>query len=81
MSAWANRYYRGKQRVAPPQKETILGQGTNSNGERDKGPPSRANQPGWVQGLRQLYDATLHEPLPPSFEELLRKLDEGKKGP
>jgi hypothetical protein len=34
-----------------------------------------ADQPGWVQGLRQLYNSVLNEPLPDSFDDLLRKLD------
>lgn len=53
---------------------------TNSNGKRDKKPvqkAQRAEKPGWVHGLRQLYDSTVNEPLPPSFEDLLRKLDQG----
>jgi hypothetical protein len=53
---------------------------TNSNGKRDKKLARKAQlaeKPGWIHGLRQLYDSTVNEPLPPSFEELLRKLDEG----
>ena len=33
-------------------------------------------EPGWVEGLRQLYKSVVDEPLPDSFNELLRKLDE-----
>ncbi len=32
--------------------------------------------PLWANGLRQLYDAVLDEPLPDAFRELLAKLDE-----
>lgn len=39
-----------------------------TEGRRDK-------QPGWVEGLRQLYNSVLDEPLPKSFDELLKKLD------
>ena len=32
--------------------------------------------PGWAQGLRQLYDSVVEEPLPDSFKDLLAKLDD-----
>ncbi|MCC6828882.1 MAG: hypothetical protein IT550_11725 [Novosphingobium sp.] len=32
-------------------------------------------QPGWADGLRKLYNSVLHEPLPDSFDDLLKKLD------
>lgn len=55
------------------------------NGERKpKGcassPGSRDRQPGWIQGLRQIYNSVLEEPLPPSFDNLLKKLDEENGG-
>lgn len=31
--------------------------------------------PGWAAGLRKLYDSVVEEPLPESFEELLKKLE------
>jgi hypothetical protein len=37
-----------------------------------------AKEPGWAESLRQLYNSVVHEPLPDSFEELLRKLDRAK---
>lgn len=37
--------------------------------------PTNPQQPGWAQGLRQLYNSVLNEPLPDSFDDLLRKLD------
>jgi hypothetical protein len=40
----------------------------------------RDRQPGWVQGLRQIYNSVLEEPLPPSFDSLLKKLDEENGG-
>lgn len=50
--------------------------GTAPAGER------REKQPGWVEGLRQLYNSVLDEPLPESFDELLKKLDrEDDEGP
>ena len=36
-------------------------------------------KPEWADGLRQLYDSVLNEPLPDSFADLLSKLDEDGK--
>ena len=36
----------------------------------------RRKKPEWADGLRQLYDSVLHEPLPDSFADLLSKLDD-----
>ncbi|WP_341712090.1 NepR family anti-sigma factor [Erythrobacter sp.] len=36
---------------------------------------TRAAKPGWADGLRQLYDSVVDEPLPDSFKDLLAKLD------
>lgn len=33
------------------------------------------NHPEWANGLRQLYDSVVDEPLPDSFKDLLSKLD------
>ncbi|WP_374408131.1 NepR family anti-sigma factor [Pelagerythrobacter sp.] len=38
------------------------------HGDREK--------PGWADGLRQLYDSVVDEPLPDSFKDLLAKLDD-----
>jgi hypothetical protein len=38
----------------------------------------KGNEPGWADGLRQLYNSVLKEPLPDSFEDLLKKLDQGR---
>ncbi|MCK9544512.1 MAG: hypothetical protein M0R03_21035 [Novosphingobium sp.] len=46
-------------------------------------PPSRPRhdgEPGWAKGLRKLYDSVLDEPLPDSFDELLKKLDASDNG-
>lgn len=37
-----------------------------------------AKDPGWAEGLRQLYNSVVHEPLPDSFDDLLKKLDRAK---
>lgn len=43
----------------------------------DKGPPPRRpGKPGWADGLRKLYDSVVDEPLPDSFNDLLKKLDQ-----
>lgn len=36
-------------------------------------------EPEWARGLRDLYDDVVEEPLPPSFHDLLSKLDKPKK--
>jgi Anti-sigma factor NepR len=41
-----------------------------------KGPGSKDSEPGWAAGLRQLYNSVVDEPLPDSFDDLLRKLDQ-----
>ena len=35
-----------------------------------------AAKPEWADGLRQLYDSVVDEPLPDSFKDLLDKLDD-----
>ena len=37
----------------------------------------KQTKPEWADGLRQLYDSVLNEPLPDSFVDLLAQLDEG----
>ncbi|NQX94296.1 MAG: hypothetical protein HRT64_05155 [Erythrobacter sp.] len=45
-------------------------------------PPEQAQKasgsprPDWADGLRQLYDSVVDEPLPDAFKDLLEKLDE-----
>ena len=47
-----------------------------SSSSREK--PARQGSPDWADGLRQLYDSVVDEPLPDSFKDLLDKLDEGQ---
>ena len=47
-------------------------------GAEERRNPSR--QPEWANGLRQLYDAVVDEPLPDSFTQLLDKLDSASNG-
>lgn len=45
----------------------------------DNGGPQDAvtnQQPEWADGLRQLYNSVVDEPLPDSFKDLLSKLDD-----
>lgn len=39
-----------------------------------------ATKPEWADGLRQLYDSVVDEPLPDTFKDLLAKLDTPAKG-
>lgn len=36
--------------------------------------PREKGEPEWAEGLRQLYNSVAEEPLPDSFDELLKKL-------
>ena len=44
---------------------------------RDRG--GKRPRPEWADGLRQLYDSVVNEPLPDSFADLISKLDESGK--
>ncbi|MEP3050652.1 MAG: NepR family anti-sigma factor [Erythrobacter sp.] len=46
---------------------------SESNPERGE---TAASPPDWADGLKQLYDAVVEEPLPDSFKDLLAQLDE-----
>lgn len=52
---------RDKLRESPPDSST---------------PPERDGEPGWAAGLRDLYNSVVEEPLPHSFKNLLKKLDD-----
>ncbi len=41
---------------------------------------SRSHAPEWADGLRKLYDSVVEEPLPDSFDDLLKKLDQAGHG-
>lgn len=50
----------------------------SQGGEKDRNDVNRQKkdaQPGWANGLRQLYDSVVEEELPDSFKDLLSKLD------
>lgn len=39
---------------------------------------SGGEEPGWASGLRKLYNSVVEEPLPDSFKDLLKKLDDSE---
>lgn len=39
-------------------------------------PEKPVPRPGWADGLRELYDSVVKEPLPESVQQLLDKLDD-----
>ena len=48
---------------------------TNAAGN-GSGKKKGGREPGWADGLRQLYDSVVNEPLPDNFKDLLAKLDD-----
>jgi hypothetical protein len=51
-----------------------------AGGTKDKrgaapNPGGKPRDPEWAAGLKRLYDSVVEEPLPDSFNELLKKLD------
>ncbi|WP_310534758.1 NepR family anti-sigma factor [Novosphingobium sp.] len=55
----------------PPRRDP---QGTAGAGKQTSG------RQGWADGLRKLYDGVVSEPLPDSFEDLLKRLDKDGNG-
>ena len=50
----------------------------SSSGDQSPAPAKRAAtapRPDWADGLRQLYDSVVDEPLPDTFKDLLDRLD------
>ncbi|MEL6486339.1 MAG: NepR family anti-sigma factor [Pseudomonadota bacterium] len=48
----------------------------SSDGETPDQAQSRSQRPDWADGLRQLYDSVVDEPLPDTFKNLLARLDD-----
>ena len=70
----------GEDRIERLIKELALSQ-PKSNGETGAMPGlppevRRDGEPGWAGGLRKLYNSVVDEPLPDSFKDLLKKLDD-----
>ena len=47
-----------------------------SSSEGEKTSDRENEAPAWAEGLKELYDSVVDEPLPDSFLELLEKFDE-----
>lgn len=47
-----------------------------SSSEGDKTSDKENEAPAWADGLKELYDSVVDEPLPDSFLELLEKFDD-----
>jgi hypothetical protein len=41
--------------------------------------PGEKQEPDWAEGLREFYNSVLEEPLPDSFDKLLKRLDESDR--
>lgn len=72
---------RSRRKCAVYEREFVLSQ---PNGRGEAGAPTpglppevrRDGEPGWAGGLRKLYNSVVEEPLPDSFKDLLKKLDD-----
>lgn len=60
---------------------------SHPNGRGEPKPPSdlplmarKDGEPGWADGLRKLYNSVVDEPLPDSFDDILKKLDQSDDG-
>ena len=53
----------------PPRRDPQVKPGKQAGGKQ-----------GWADGLRKLYDGVVSEPLPDSFEDLLKRLDKEGNG-
>jgi hypothetical protein len=73
-------FYYTNHGAASRRTEQALTRRTEDQDPPDGAKPVRKNgkagKPGWADGLRKLYDGVVAEPLPDSFEDLLRKLDQ-----
>ena len=54
---------------AKPDREDSIRKMDDRSGDTGK-------QPEWTEGLRQLYDSVVDEPLPDNLKDLLSKLDD-----
>jgi len=68
-----------------PLKRKPVGQMTSENKSQEgkagsasiRKKQERDSDPEWTDGLRQLYDSVVDEPIPDSFRDLLDQLDDG----
>ena len=55
----------------------LIGPSDHRTGRRNAPSAKKAgSEPDWTDGLRRLYDSIIDEPLPKSFAELLKRLDD-----
>jgi len=52
------------------------GSSPDDEAPRDTSASLDSERPDWADGLRQLYNSVVDEPLPDSFKDLLDRLDE-----
>ena len=53
----------------------------NEDGSTGAGRAKRGEgSPAWADGLKQLYDSVVDEPLPDTFKDLLAQFDESDEG-
>jgi hypothetical protein len=57
------------------EKRDAKGGGRAGDKARTAKQKKTAETPGWANGLRQIYDSVVDEPLPDAFRDLLSKLD------
>lgn len=69
---WAGKEHNGKG------FSNFMTSGKTPNDNRPSGQPGgeKQSRPEWADGLRQIYDSVLEEPLPDSFNDLLARLDD-----
>jgi len=53
---------------------------TGDNTPNQTDAAAETQRPDWADGLRQLYDAVVDEPLPDSFKDLIDQLDTESSG-
>lgn len=69
---WASKEHNGK---GFPNFMTS-GKTPNDNRPSGQAGGEKQSRPEWADGLRQIYDSVLEEPLPDSFNDLLARLDD-----
>jgi hypothetical protein len=74
-SSMSDKTSEGTERVPPLPDQRLADPKAAAKNER------RAHQKAITQGLRKFYDSVAAEPVPDEFMDLLRKLDDPKKGP
>ena len=66
----------GSQRCGPSGRIDLSEAKPSTGSEPPRNNPLGEHEPGWAAGLRKLYNSVVEEPLPDSFDDLLKQLDE-----